>query len=198
MAFESIIDALSEQGYVIVPDFLDKTLTKQLYQRITTFPDSVFKPAKIGRQQDAQQLETTRNDKTVWLSEDNLIEQAYLTEMTQLKTALNQQLYFGLRDFEAHFAHYPVGHFYQRHVDAFRGQSNRVVSSVFYLNPNWQAEDGGELVIYNADEAEQAITVSPQFGQLVLFLSEQFPHEVLAANRDRYSIAGWFRQDGLL
>jgi len=35
--------------------------------------------------------------------------------------------------------------------------------------------------------------VLPQLGTLVVFLSEEFPHEVLAAQRDRYSIAGWFR-----
>lgn len=30
-------------------------------------------------------------------------------------------------------------------------------------------------------------------GTLVVFLSEEFEHEVLPAKRDRYSIAGWFR-----
>jgi SM-20-related protein len=28
---------------------------------------------------------------------------------------------------------------------------------------------------------------------LVVFLSEEFPHEVLPTATDRYSIAGWFR-----
>jgi SM-20-related protein len=35
--------------------------------------------------------------------------------------------------------------------------------------------------------------VVPQMGTLVVFLSERFPHEVLPAHADRYSIAGWFR-----
>ena len=35
--------------------------------------------------------------------------------------------------------------------------------------------------------------VTPSFGTIVVFLSEEFPHEVLPAKRDRYSIAGWFR-----
>lgn len=30
----------------------------------------------------------------------------------------------------------------------------------------------------------------------MLFLSEEFPHEVLPASRERYSIAGWFRVNG--
>ncbi|WP_335340025.1 2OG-Fe(II) oxygenase [Sedimenticola selenatireducens] len=35
-----------------------------------------------------------------------------------------------------------------------------------------------------------------QAGELAVFLSEEFPHEVLAADRDRYSVAGWFRVNG--
>jgi SM-20-related protein len=35
--------------------------------------------------------------------------------------------------------------------------------------------------------------VPPKNGTLVLFLSEEFPHEVLVAKKTRYSIAGWFR-----
>jgi SM-20-related protein len=37
--------------------------------------------------------------------------------------------------------------------------------------------------------------VLPNYGKIVIFISDQFPHEVLAAERDRYSIAGWFRTD---
>lgn len=196
MKTEHIIDALSQDGYIIVPDFLDETFTQQLYQRVTSLPESAFQLAKIGRQHDHQSQITVRNDKTVWLSEQHPIEQAYLSVMHTLMTTLNQHLFLGLRDFEAHFAHYPAGHFYQRHLDAFRGQSNRILSSVFYLNPDWQQADGGELVIYRDDDA--LLRVMPQWGTLVLFLSEQFPHEVLTAHRDRYSIAGWFRQDKML
>ena len=35
--------------------------------------------------------------------------------------------------------------------------------------------------------------MTPSFGSVAIFLSEEFPHEVLPATRDRYSIAGWFR-----
>ncbi|MEJ2425981.1 MAG: 2OG-Fe(II) oxygenase, partial [Candidatus Thiodiazotropha sp.] len=31
------------------------------------------------------------------------------------------------------------------------------------------------------------------YGQTVIFLSERFPHEVIPAQRDRYTIAGWYR-----
>jgi SM-20-related protein len=196
--YSHIADTLAKQGYIVVDDFIDAGLTKQLYHHVTSLPASLFNTAKVGRQQTAQQLETVRNDKTVWLSNAHAVEQAYLNAMDTLRTQLNRQLFLGLRDFEAHFAHYPPGHFYQRHVDAFRGQSNRVVSSVFYLNSDWSEQDEGQLILYPPDGKTRLQTMLPCFGTLVLFLSEQFPHEVLAAKRDRYSIAGWFRTDAIL
>jgi SM-20-related protein len=167
-------------------DFVDAELTEQLHQHVSTLPESAFNTAKVGRQ-----LETVRNDKTVWLSNAYPVEQAYLDTMDTLRTQLNRQLVLGLRDFEAHFAHYPPGHFYQRHVDAFKGQSNRGISSLFYLNPDWSEQDQGQLVLYQPDGEVQIQTVMPIIGTLVLFLSEQFPHEVLPALRDRFCIAGW-------
>ncbi|HEY8085443.1 MAG TPA: 2OG-Fe(II) oxygenase [Methylophilaceae bacterium] len=38
--------------------------------------------------------------------------------------------------------------------------------------------------------------ISPQGGTLVVFFSDQFWHEVLPAKRDRFSIAGWFKNRG--
>ena len=196
--FTIITETMAEQGYIVLTDFIAADLTEQLHQHVSTLPESAFNTAKIGRQQSVQQLETVRNDKTAWLSNAYPVEQAYLDTMDTLRTQLNRQLFLGLRDFEAHFAHYPPGHFYQRHVDAFKGQSNRVISSVFYLNPDWSEQDQGQLVLYQPDSEVQIQTVMPMMGTLVLFLSEQFPHEVLPARRDRYSISGWFRTDTVL
>ena len=35
--------------------------------------------------------------------------------------------------------------------------------------------------------------VRPEFGTLAVFLSEDIPHEVIPARRERFSIAGWHR-----
>lgn len=37
--------------------------------------------------------------------------------------------------------------------------------------------------------------ISPTFETLVIFISEKFPHKVLATHRDRYRIADWFSID---
>ena len=47
---------------------------------------------------------------------------------------------------------------------------------------------------YKDDESKTPFqTVTPQNNRMVVVLSDTFPHEVLPAVRDRYSIAGWFR-----
>jgi len=190
-----LYEALANEGYIVIPDFLPAEMTEELYYHVSHFPVHAFKQAGIGRRQDQQLNSRIRRDKTRWLTKFHPVEQRYLDVMAQYHVQLNRQLFLGLRDFEAHFAHYETGSFYQRHIDAFRGRSNRVVSSVFYLNSNWLPDDGGELVIYQPVGDEVLCTVSPKFGNMVFFLSEQFPHEVLPAKRDRYSIAGWFRTD---
>jgi SM-20-related protein len=98
-----------------------------------------------------------------------------------------------LFSFESHFAHYAPGDYYKRHYDAFKGEANRILSIVTYLNPGWMQSDGGELVIYRDDQDREGIRVVPLHGTIVVFLSALFPHEVLPAERDRYSVAGWFR-----
>lgn len=35
--------------------------------------------------------------------------------------------------------------------------------------------------------------MAPTFGTMVIFLSNEFPHEVLPPRCSRYSLTGWFR-----
>ncbi len=191
--YDSIADALVQDGCIILPNFLPDNLTQQLYQHVSQLPAEQFKSAGIGRNNEQQLNQQIRNDHTCWLSNKSVPEQDYLAIMEECRHQLNQRLFLGLFDYEAHFAHYAVGSYYQRHMDAFRGRSNRVVTTVFYLNPNWSHSNGGELLIYSPDSNKVIHKVSPNFGTMVIFLSDRFPHEVLAAKHDRFSIAGWFR-----
>jgi SM-20-related protein len=69
-----------------------------------------------------------------------------------------------------------------------------LLSVVLYLNEGWQSQWGGRLRLWPDPDAQVVATeVEPRAGTLVAFLSEKIPHEVLAATRERYSIAGWFR-----
>jgi SM-20-related protein len=73
------------------------------------------------------------------------------------------------------------------------GKRNRILSTVLYLNEDWQACDGGELVVYESTGKSIIATVNPTFGRMIIFLSDAFPHEVLVSHKTRRSIAGWFR-----
>jgi len=111
-----------------------------------------------------------------------------------LQEYLNRELFLGLSYYESHFAIYEEGDFYEKHLYPFKNYKNRVVTTVFYLNDDWQEDDGGELIVYDEDD-KKLTQVAPKSNTLVVFMSEKFPHEVLKAKRKRYSIAGWFRVD---
>lgn len=192
--YDRIADALVERGYIILPSALPETLGHSLRRRVQTLNRRFFHRAGIGREQNHQLHGGIRRDQIRWLGDQSPVEAEYLAWMEELRKGLNRRLFMGLFDYEAHFSHYPEGAFYRRHLDAFRGQTNRVLTTVFYLNPNWQPDMGGELLIWPEPDSNRVIErVMPQMGTLVLFLSERFPHEVLPARTDRYSIAGWFR-----
>ena len=186
-----IADSLAKDGHITLHNILPANLIGDLENRAHQLSHD-YKPAGIGREQQHQINNVVRSDQIQWMDHQHPIETLYLKEMEALRTALNRRLFMGLFDYEAHFAHYPTGAFYKRHVDAFKGETNRVLTTVLYLNNNWLSTDGGELYIYDAD-LNHIKTVLPESGTLVIFLSDEFPHEVKTALRDRYSIAGWFR-----
>ncbi len=190
--FDRLADALSARGYAVLPAALPGEIAEQLQRRVATLGDSAFRPAGVGRQQDYQKNRAVRGDDIHWFTAGDHSESAYLAWMEQFRQALNRRLFLGLFDYECHFARYAAGSYYKKHLDAFRGRSNRVLSTVFYLNEGWAAADGGQLLIYN-DSDEVVASVNPEMGTLVVFLSENVPHEVAIAHRQRHSVAGWFR-----
>ena len=190
--FASIAAGLRAKGYSIVPGALAPALAKGLLQQLRALPPGQFTTAGVGREQGQTHNPRVRRDKTCWIRGDSAAERQWLEWAGDLQAFLNRELLLGLFSFECHFAHYGEGDFYRRHRDAFRGESNRVLSLVAYLNHDWQPADGGELLIY-PDGAPDPVRVTPAFGTVAVFLSEEFEHEVLPAGRDRYSIAGWFR-----
>jgi len=196
--YDLIADALADKGYCVLPQLLPAELNIALHRRVARLDDADFQRAGIGRDLDFQLNNRIRRDQTRWLTHEHQTDRAYINQMAEFRLAINRRLFMGLFDYESHYAHYPPGAFYKKHLDAFKGQSNRVLTTVLYLNPEWQAEDGGQLLIYAPDSDQVIETVNPNFGSFVIFLSEEFPHEVVKSLRDRYSIAGWFRlQDPL-
>ncbi len=188
-----LIDALATDGYYIWDDFLSEDEVTQLRDCI---PDN-WKKARIGRNDDVTRIESIRSDKIQWLKPAMGQPIAnYLSKMEEIRQEVNCHFFLGLFEYEAHFAKYEKGDFYQKHLDCFKGNENRRLTTVFYMNESWSEEDAGELVVYDLNDKEIA-TIPPRGGRLLVFLSELFPHEVLPTNAERFSIAGWFRINGV-
>jgi SM-20-related protein len=190
--YSKITDALVSDGYIVLEKALSESLSMRLLEVAKN--EAVYKKAGISSSENLHIDTTKRRDKTVWIDEDGVTLSEYLAFSEGLKEYLNRTLYLGLSYYESHFAIYEKGDFYEKHLDAFKGSKNRVVTTVLYLNEEWSEVDGGELIIYDVDD-KKVEKVVPKMGTLVVFLSDTFPHEVLPTNKKRHSIAGWFRVD---
>ena len=194
-----IIQDIQQQGYVIVDDFMDTTTVQALATHAQTLKaEGSMHKASTGLTKTLSEL---RGDFIQWIepASANPTEQVYLHAMAELQQALNQAFYLGLFELESHFAIYPAGAGYQKHLDQFIGKEERKITCILYLNDSWQSTDGGQLRVYldkqNLDIENQAqfFDVLPTGGKLVVFVASDFIHEVLPATRERITITGWFR-----
>lgn len=196
---DAIAGGLSERGWlsVDVRPVLGDELLSSLGDEVRILDRSdALRAARIGRGPDKTRDQSVRRDKIAWLQGETAAQAALFRVFESIRAGLNQRLFLGLRRFEAHYATYHPGDFYRKHVDSFHGRASRVVSVVLYLNDDWQDTDGGALQVFNRDsDLEVCGRVSPERGRMAVFMSEETPHEVLPANRTRYSVACWFRQD---
>ena len=190
-----IADELASQGWAVRENYFSPSLTHSLLHDLETMRSlGQLKRASIGRATNLQHNDSVRTDQTLWITGENEAQAQYFAHMNQLRTDINQSLFMGLFDFEAHYAQYATGGFYKKHVDALHGAKNRVISTVTYLTPDWTEKDQGHLVLYAPDNEDREIArILPRAGTLAVFLSETIPHEVLPPVRPRSSIAGWFR-----
>ncbi len=192
--FDSLADALMEQGWFVLPGFLSPSLVNAINEDIHYYQQNgSFIRAGIGRGDDFQIDLTVRRDKTLWLTRESVAQGQFLTLMESLRLAMNQRLFLGLFEYESHFSLYDPGAFYATHKDSFRGASNRILSTVAYLNSGWAFDNGGLLRIFDEHNDTLLAEILPEAGTLVVFLSEVIPHEVTRTERVRRSIAGWFR-----
>lgn len=199
--FKSTALALQRDGYAVVPDFITPLLAGELAHECNAQNlASLLRPALVGHGTQRQRAELIRGDHTNWFDPLAMSEAQteFWDQMQALRRDLNQRLLLGLEAFETHYALYPPGSRYRRHRDRFRDDDLRVLSMVCYLNEDWLESDGGALRLYlhalqtDAPAAEIFRDIFPHSGTLIVFLSDEFEHEVLPATRNRLSMAGWF------
>ncbi len=182
-----------EQNIGIANNFLSEGLAIQLRNHLLTlYNQEQFKVAGIGNNAKLVQNKAIRSDVIYWLDRKhkNPIENRFFNRMDKFVRFLNETCYTGITGYEFHYAMYEPGSFYKRHIDQFKDNQNRAFTMIMYLNPYWKKGDGGELCIY---QNNQATLVTPNYRKGVFFKSNQLEHEVLLSYQPRLSITGWLK-----
>lgn len=193
--FETIIDDLLQQQYSIVNDFF--SLEEVLVLRnslLAKYEADKFKKSAMGNRVNEEIDKTIRGDFILWMDENyaNEAESVFFNKIDELVDYLNKTCFLGILHKEFHYAVYPKGTFYKRHLDTFQNDDRRKLSIVCYLNEaNWLPENGGELTIYTDKEP---LDILPIPGRLVIFESQILEHEVKVVKAlERMSITGWLK-----
>lgn len=190
--YEKIIQGLIDKEYGILDDFLLEEDVEKLRQDfLFKKKQDLFRRAGIGKEGFYQKNKDIRGDSILWLDEKEPEIQPFYTAIIEFINYLNYTCYAGIRSSEFHYAVYPPGAFYERHMDTFVNDDSRRFSMILYLNDrDWKEEDGGILRIYYDHEE---VDILPKGNRLVCFASNKLEHEVLPTKRERLSITGWLR-----
>lgn len=192
-------DTLADQHWAISDHMIDPDLHERLYQTCQhNWMLERFRPARTGREHTSSLNTDTRGDSICWLTagQPGSATDDFLIWADTLSQEMNRLFYAGLNSAEFHFARYPQGQGYVKHMDTHHSGSFRRISLVLYLNRQWADTDGGELCLYAPDDHQRVIErVLPHPGRLVVFSSDLVPHEVLPCTQPRWSLTGWFRSD---
>jgi len=200
--FDALFRGLAEQGFSIADNLLPPDLVGELYdEALQSWKAGRFEAARVGHARHPRRVTAIRGDTILWLDpgHETPAQSRFLEWSETLRHELNRHFYLGLQRTEFHFAPSAAGQGYARHIDQHRNQPHRRITLILYLTPDRQAGDGGELCLYRPHEPEREwLRVAPERGRLILFRSELLPHAVLPAHKPRWSMTGWFRNDGML
>ncbi|MES2855283.1 MAG: 2OG-Fe(II) oxygenase [Bdellovibrionota bacterium] len=191
MNSEKLAQELADQGFGFDPRFIEAELSDGLLtEAICARENGQFKAAGIGK--NSQHVSEIRRDEILWIEPkaEFPFQNRLFDRLEIFRQDMNRKLFLGLDEFEAHFAHYDSGAFYQKHLDRFRNDDRRALSMVIYLNRDWNESDGGLLRLYSKPNET---TVVPEAGSMICFKSDELEHEVTLSRRPRWSVAVWFK-----
>lgn len=215
-ALEVLLEELAQKNWAVSKGFTLPNLTasetsplfplefcRSLAQECQNLADAgQLNKASIGKGASKAVHHEIRGDFTRWLEEPH----PFLDSLEVIRQSLNQFFFLGLKRYEAHYALYPPGAGYDKHIDNHRPRNgtgaetfnHRKITFVLYLNENWQKNHGGQLSLFNPEKDLEILSqVEPTLGTLVLFRSDLFPHQVEKSTANRMSLTGWFRDDAL-
>lgn len=192
--YENIINDLLVQQFSIVDDFFTSEETTLLRNSLLEkYREDEFKKAAIGNQLNEKIVKSIRGDFISWIDETNTnqSEKIFFSKIDDFISYINRTCFLGIQEKEFHYALYPIGTFYKRHLDVFQNDSSRKLSIVCYLNDeDWEESFGGQLVIY---KPKTEVAILPMKGRVVIFESQVLEHEVKPVKKERLSITGWLK-----
>lgn len=199
---EAQLEQLNTQGYVVIDHFTqDLTMLASVRKEVELMAaEGVLQQAGMSKGETKWVDKAVRGDMHLWLNDRDRIRLewpnvvALLDKMDAIRQEWNAATDFQSQQTQTQIACYPgEGAKYVRHLDAF-GQNSRRITVLYYMNVNWQPEDGGCLRCYPNDEngKEIAVDVEPLADRLLMFQSRWVEHEVLPAFARRYAITMWF------
>lgn len=196
--YERIIDDILTQKYSLVENFFSDQEVLELRQSLLDKHEAdIFKKSAIGNRVNEVIEKSIRGDVILWIDENRAdpMEAAFFSKVNDLINYLNKTCFLGILHKEFHYALYPEGTYYKRHLDTFQNDDRRKLSFVCYLNEDgWLPQNGGELVLYldeNGEKTEKVIYPFP--GRVVIFESQILEHEVKPVKTERLSITGWLK-----
>ncbi len=128
--FENIVEDLVTQGFSIQENGLPDFITQALLSCQHSISEQEYKAAGIGRAEHYKKAQSVRGDAICWITGSSKEGALWLSWCEAMQSYINRTLFMGLFSFESHFACYEPGKYYKRHVDAFKGQDNRVLSLI--------------------------------------------------------------------
>ncbi|GGZ43286.1 2OG-Fe(II) oxygenase [Mesonia mobilis] len=197
--YESIIEDLLQRKYSVIDNFYSAEEVEVLRNGLLAkYEEDQFKKSAIGNKTNELVEKEIRGDFILWLNEAEAgtAENVFFNRVNNLVDYLNKTCFMGILHKEFHYAVYPEGTFYKRHLDTFQNDGRRKLSVVCYLNDEtWLEENGGELTIYVDENGEEkAVDLYPFPGRVVIFESQELEHEVQRVKHSkRFSITGWLK-----
>lgn len=198
---QQVLEELEAKQWCLIDSLFSFELSKEIQRDILLLDkQNKLVPANIGRNDDKKRISSIRGDQIFWLDEEKAesseCQKKIFVSLHHVMTLFNRNFYLNLKKFEFHYALYSPGSHYDKHVDQHKGQNQRVITLVHYLNSDWEASWGGRLLVYDPiEENKPILSVEPRFGRTMLFFSDVFPHEVERSLQTRLSLTGWFRND---
>ncbi len=195
------LDQLVARRFLVKDGFAGGAAAAAAHAEVLALP---LRPAGMGRSTTYHRDGATRGDEIAWLTAEEARAgarpalAALCSRFEALRVQLNRAAYLGLERFDLQAARYAGGGAcYVRHRDAFAGwaAAHRRLTAILYLNPGWQAAQGGLLRLHLPDGGHE--DVAPLLDRLVVFPSEELEHEVLPVHAPRLALTAWYYGSGV-